>query len=284
MTSSPLIAVEHLTVAYPNAERPALRDVSLVVQSGETLALIGPNGAGKSTLARHLAGLRRPTGGRIVIDGRDVATEPTGAFASLVGIVFQNPDAHLTEPSVLAELTLGPRRLGLPLDTCTARAERVLEQLNLHGQEYRHPMLLDLAHRRLVALGSALTLCPPVLLLDEPTVGLDADTTAIIAGVIEQRQQSGTTTIVISHDLDFVAERTSRAVLLNDGRVLRDDRTDRILSDAPTLAAAGLDLPEAARLATDFGLVTPEQPIVTAAQLTAAILAQISARSSAGGA
>jgi len=279
MAPTPLITVEHLTVTYSEAQRPALSDVSLAVFPGDLIGLIGPNGAGKSTLARHLAGLRKPAVGRITIAGRDVAKERVGSFANAVGIVFQSPDAHLTEQSVFDELRVGPRHLGLPQDMCDERVRSVVELLHLHGQGHQHPMLLDLARRRLVALGAALTLAPSVLLLDEPTVGLDSEATALVINVIEQRRQRGEATILISHDLDLVAEQTERAILLNQGQIVVDGKTERVLSDAPTLALADLQPPEATLIARALGLADEERPIVTTSQLTAALLAKLGAYS-----
>jgi energy-coupling factor transport system ATP-binding protein len=246
------IAVERVSFAYPGGVE-ALREVSLSIQSGESVAVVGENGAGKTTLARHLNGLLKPTGGRVRVGDWDTAEHSIAQVSRRVGLVFQNPDDQLFERTVQAEVTFGPRNLGWPASEVEEAVEDALEQVGLIEAADIHPYDLHLAQRRLVALAATLAMHTPVVLLDEPTTGQDALGVARIGGIVDGLHAAGRTVIVISHDLDFCAEHFERAVVMAVGRVTADGPAREVFTRRDVLAQAAVEAPQLIRLAAALG-------------------------------
>jgi len=229
----PLIAVQGLRHRYA-AGRDALRDVSVTIGRGEFVALVGRNGSGKTTLAKHLNGLLRPTAGRVTIAGADVATMPLEDLAQRVGYVFQDPDHQLFAPSVEEEVAFGPRNLGLDGAAVEERVTEALAAVGL-GDRTADAFLLDKGARQRLAVASVLALRPEVLVLDEPTTGLDAAEQARMLGLLRRLHQAGRTIVVITHTPWVVAEYAERVLLLADGRLRYDGGIREFFGD-PTLA------------------------------------------------
>ena len=259
--SSPGEAVSSLhdvTFSYPRAGRPAVSRASLEICRGEVVGIVGPNGSGKSTLGRLVNGLLRPDAGRVTVDGLDTASHPVQALAAHVGSVFQDPGHQLLAGTVAAELALGPRALGRPEAWTGERVRTISEALGLTGVLARHPLHLGRAQRKLVALGAVLAMEPAVLVLDEPTTGADLRLAAIVESQIRAAAAAGRAVVVASHDMSFLGRIAGRLVVMDGGRIVADAPTREVFSDAPLLAAAGLEPPGVTRVALQAGGRGPE--------------------------
>jgi energy-coupling factor transport system ATP-binding protein len=247
-----LIRVEDLTYTYAPGtplERAALRGVSVEIGPGERVGILGQTGSGKSTLVQHLAGLLEPTAGRVWLN--DVAAHERTAAARAqrrrVGLAFQYPEDQIFERTVFREVAFGPRNLGLEEAEIVTRVRWALEMVGLHPAEMegRVPFTLSGGEMRRVALAGILGLRPEVLILDEPTAGLDPrGRRELLARVRDWQEETGLTLILVSHDLDELARVVERVVVLEGGRVVADGPARRVLSDGQLLRAAGLDVPQ----------------------------------------
>ena len=263
----PSIELDAVCFAYPDGTQ-ALRDVSLRVAPGERVAIVGQNGSGKSTLARHLNGLLRPTSGRVLVAGVDVAGEHVARLAALVGLAFQNPDRQLFAGRVSAEVEFGPRNLGVRGAELAGRVSAALEAVGLADQAATNPYDLGYSRRKLLALASVLAMHTPVLILDEPTTGQDARGVVRIRDVVAGAAAEGRTVIAISHDMRFVAECFERVVVMRAGRVALDGPPGVVFAEHawPELRATYLEPPLPARVGSRLGLgSTPTEAALVAA-------------------
>lgn len=246
-----LIRIEGLVHTYSPGtpmERTALRGVSLEIGAGERVGILGPTGSGKSTLVQHLAGLLTPTAGRVLLDGvaAHKRTVEARARRRRVGLAFQYPEAQIFEQTVFREVAFGPRNLGLDEAEIAARVHWALEMVELDPvMEERVPFTLSGGEMRRVALASILAMRPEVLILDEPTAGLDPrGRRELLARVRLWQAESGLTLIIVSHNLDELARVVERALVLGGGEVIADGPVRPVLSDGRLLRAAGLDVPQ----------------------------------------
>ena len=216
------IRVEHLTHRYASSapgEPPALDDVSLAVPSGAFVGLVGRNGSGKTTLARHFNGLLEPTSGRVVVDGVDTAGTPVSTLAAHVGYAFQNPDHQIFCASTYDEITFGARALGRPETWVDKTTRRLMAAFGLTDLADVSPATLGYGERRCVALASVLAMDTPILVLDEPTAGLDRRLAARLLGAVDESHARGTTVVMISHDIEAVVAHCTHLLRLDAGRV-----------------------------------------------------------------
>lgn len=225
--------------------------MDLDLHPGERVALVGANGSGKTTLARVLLGLLSPSGGTVRVGGRDPGRASRSDLAALVGLVFQNPDHQIFAKRVWDEVAFGPRTCGLAESELERRVREELVRFDLDGQEDRLPAALSGGERKRVAFASAAVLQPRVLLLDEPTKGMDAGRKRALAAWGRDLAAEGRTVVFITHDLEFALEATERTAVLQEGVVVRDGPTVEVLAD-PALEEAGLALPPLARLAASL--------------------------------
>lgn len=226
---------------YPNGVE-AIRGISLDVWPGERIALLGENGSGKTTLARLLIGLLRPTRGSIRFGDVDTAGLTTHELAREVGLVFQNPDHQIFLERVWDEVAFGPKSYGLPRPDLEERVTAELRRFNLWEDRYRLPAALSGGERKSVAFASSFALQPRVLLLDEPTKGMDFGRKERLAQIAIRLASEGRTVFFITHDVDFAYASTERAVVLREGRVFREGRTADVLRH-PDVADVGLQVP-----------------------------------------
>jgi energy-coupling factor transport system ATP-binding protein len=224
-SGSPAAEMDGVTFSYPmgpgvdRRDGLVLADASFSVWPGEVLALTGPNGAGKSTLLRHLAGLLRPISGTVRIDGRDISLAPAGLVAETVGTLFQDPRDQLFERSALREVGFGLRRLGLTKQSSRDRALAALDAVGLASQASRHPYEFSASEQRLLALATALARAPKVLLLDEPTVGLDRHGLTQLEAVVRSAAEGGAAVVLSTHALAWARRHADRMVGLSGGRL-----------------------------------------------------------------
>lgn len=250
-----LIRVEQVSFAYGAVGAGAstvLRDVSLDIRAGELVALVGQNGSGKTTLAKHLNGLLKPGSGRVLVGDSDTREVTVGQLARQVGYVFQNPDHQLFLPSVGREVAYGPQQIGLESAECESRVSEALARFGLTALAEAHPAMLGRGLRRLTALAAVYAMGPRVLVLDEPTGGLDRRRTAELMGMLRGLVADDRAVVLVTHEMELVAGYADRVVALRDGRVVTDTRPEVLFDDRDLLAAAQLHAPPAALLAGEL--------------------------------
>ena len=224
-----VISLDHVSYQYErggNASK-ALDDVTFDIERGSFIGLIGRNGSGKTTLAKHLNGLIRPTQGTVTVDGLDASKHSVGEMAAHVGFVFQKPDHQIFCSTSTEEIAFGPTALGLDGATVFKRVDEMLTLFDLHRYEDVSPATLGYGERRAVALSSVLAMRTPILVLDEPTAGLDHRLAARFLGTIEKLNQRGVTIVMISHDMRAVYRYCTHVLELEDGKVVQYGPIDR---------------------------------------------------------
>lgn len=238
--SRPALVLEGVDHTYPGGIQ-ALREVSLSVAPGEAAGLVGANGAGKSTLLLHLNGVLRPTKGRVLVKGEVLEGKEAVARArQAVGYLFQDPDDQLFMPTVYEDVSFGPRNLGSGPGETDRRVKEALRRVGgLHLAD-RPPWRLSAGEKRLAALAGVLACDPEILVLDEPSSGLDPGARRRLITILSSLSR---TRILASHDLDLVWDLCDRVVLLGEGRVRARGPAREILADAPLLRAWGLEPP-----------------------------------------
>jgi energy-coupling factor transport system ATP-binding protein len=250
--SARLLEIGAVEFAYESGAR-ALQGVSLNIAAAEFLALIGQNGSGKTTLAKHLNGLLRPSAGRVLLDGRDMRELPINRVASDVGYVFQNPDHQIFAATVHDEVAFGPRNFGVSPQEVRARVAAALDVVGLSGLEPEDPFLLSKGHRQRLAVASLLALRPRVLILDEPTTGLDYREQHRMMDLLGQLHRQGMAVVIITHSPWVVAEYAQRGVLMAGGRILFDGPLRALFADEELLESAHFCAPDITRLGRRFG-------------------------------
>lgn len=265
------LLLDAVSFSYPGAG-PTLAGVDLLIPGGQSLALIGANGSGKTTLLRLLNGLLRPSRGRVLIDSMDVNKQPVARLAAVVGLCFQDPERQIFRHQVRDEVDFGSRQLGASTEEAFARTKVALESVGLGGSLERHPGDLGETGRKLLTIASVLAMQTPVVVLDEPTPGLDRQGIDRIETIVADLGAKRRTVIAASHDMRFVAESFERVVLLDDGGVRLDGPPSEVFAEAswPTLREAGLEPPESSIVGARLGLgSTPTENALVAAMLAA---------------
>jgi energy-coupling factor transport system ATP-binding protein len=234
-----VIRISDLWFTYPNGV-DALRGINFVVQKGEVVALIGENGAGKTTLAKHIIGLLKPTRGKVEVFGIDTRKTTVASLARKVGFVFQNPDYQLFAETVWDEVAFALKNFNFNEEEIKKRVKETLERFDLLKYEKVSPLALSGGERKRVAIASVVCYDPEILILDEPTIGQDQLQKNKISELIKELANKGKTIIVITHDMDFIAEIEPRVILLSKGKILADGPARDILSNLSLLETAHL--------------------------------------------
>ncbi len=251
-----LIDVKDVWFSYNN-KNMALNGVSLMIESGETIALIGQNGGGKTTLAKHFNGLLRPTRGQVLVRGSDTTEVPANKLALTVGYVFQNPSHQIFSSKVWDEVAFGPKNAGLKPEEIEERTEAAIAAVGLKGFEQTHPYDLDYGKMKLLTIASIISIRPEVYCLDEPTTGQDHQGRRRVAELMRSLNNAGATVIAITHDMRFVAEVAERVILLAGGKIVADGETRQIFEKTNILEGAQIRPPQITQLAralTDCGV------------------------------
>lgn len=242
------ITLEEVSFAYLPGQ-PILTGINLAVYPGEFVALTGDNGAGKTTLARLITGLVRPTKGHIWLFGRDSAAQSIGQITRQVGLAFQSPEVQIFNPTVREELAFGPSNLGYTEDAIREAVDESLACFGLEEIADYPPAALTSGIRRMVALASIEAMQTPILILDEPLVGLDGERQAVVRAWLQKRQAEGTTILLITHDMELAGALAQRLIVLDQGKITGDDQVYRLFARRRLLELAGLAQPFAMQLA-----------------------------------
>lgn len=253
------LKLEHVSYLYGTDTKlvvRALDDVCLEIPDGQFVGLIGHTGSGKSTLVQHLNGLLSPSEGKILYDGRDVWEKdyPRKELRSNVGLVFQYPEHQLFETDVFADVCFGPKNLGLEKEEIERRANRALELVGFPKDAYgQSPFELSGGQKRRVAIAGVLAMEPKILVLDEPTAGLDPKGRDEILGQISHLQkETGISVVLVSHSMEDVANYVDRIVVMNHGKILFDDVPHRVFSHIRELEEVGLAAPQVTYILHDL--------------------------------
>ena len=239
--------VSHIYEAGTAMEFAALKDINLVIPDGQFIGLIGHTGSGKSTLVQHLNGLLAPTSGNIYYNGADIHDSDFNNkdLRSKVGLVFQYPEHQLFEIDVFTDVCFGPKNLGLGRKETELRAYAALKQVGLEDEYfYQSPFDLSGGQKRRVAIAGVLAMKPEVLILDEPTAGLDPKgRDEILDQVAKLREETGITVILVSHSMEDVAKYVDRIIVMNKGQIMYDDEPKAVFRHYKELESVGLAAP-----------------------------------------
>ena len=248
-----MIQLDHVSFAYPE-QGPSVNDVSFHVEDGEFVAILGANGAGKTTTVRLIDGLIRPTEGKVLINGADTATSSVSERARRVGFLFQNPDRQICKNTVREEILFGLQTVRGDEGEATlqARCDEVLKDFGFTGDE--EPFSLSRGQRQRVALASILAVEPEILILDEPTTGLDYfECCHIMDRIRRMNEEKKVTVIMVCHDMEVVLDYAQRALVMAGGRLLADGPVQEIFRDAELMEKASILSPQMIGLSLRLG-------------------------------
>ena len=277
-----IIRVENLTHTYGENTpfcRSAVKDVSMEIYQGEFLGVIGHTGSGKSTLIQHLNGLLKPTGGRILLGDRDIWAEPKKIrdVRFRVGLVFQYPEYQLFEETAYKDIAFGPKNMGLDEKEIDRRVRAAAAFAGLEEELLeKSPFDLSGGQKRRVAIAGVLAMEPEVLILDEPSAGLDpAGRRSLLENIRAYHKEKGTTVVMVSHSMDEVAENVDRIVVLADAGVVMSGTPHEVFSRAQELIDVGLNVPQVTQVAMELVRrgVPVDPAVYTVADLRAALAA-----------
>ena len=246
------IGIENLSFSYAGGPR-VLDSIDLKVEAGEFMAIVGQNGSGKTTLAKHIVGLLEPASGRVTIDGKDRAQMRPAETAREVAYVFQNPDHQIFAATVEDEVAFGPRNFGLPDDEIKHRCDEALEAVGLQNERQSDPFLLSKGERQRLAVASVLVLRPRMLILDEPTTGLDHREQLRMMALVRDLNRAGIAIVIITHTPWLVAEYARRVVLMRKGAKIFDGSVREFFMQDELLRSSSFRAPEITELSRRFG-------------------------------
>lgn len=246
-----ILETQNLTYKYSVGtpfEKVAIEDISISVEKGDFIGIIGHTGSGKSTLVQHLNGLLKPTSGTILLDGKDIHSDKnfTRQARFKVGLCFQYPEYQLFENTVYEDIAFGPKNMKLSKEEIKERVLRAAEFVGVRSDMLqKSPFDLSGGEKRRVAIAGVMAMQPEVLILDEPSAGLDPKGRKVISEMIEQyRKNTGSTVIVVSHSMEDVAESADKVLVMNKGKVEYFASVDEVFSNAEHLVEIGLNVPE----------------------------------------
>lgn len=238
------LSTENLSFTYPDGTR-ALKNINIEIEKGEKIAIIGPNGAGKSTLFSHFNGLTEPTSGCVKIEGKPISFEKDELLKvrQKVGIVFQDPNDQLFAPTVKEDIAFGPMNLGLSYDEVEKRVEDALKMVGMENYEDKTPHHLSGGQQKRIAIAGIIAMKPEIMILDEPTAGLDPDGVEKVLNIMNQLNKEGMTLIISSHDIDMISKYADKIFILYNGEIIESGNKNKIFSDMELLKKAHLRTP-----------------------------------------
>ena len=238
------LETKNLSFTYPDGTE-ALKNVNLKIKKGEKIAIMGPNGAGKSTLFSHFNGLSEPTSGHVEIDGEKIVFERDELLKvrQKVGIVFQDPNDQLFAPTVKEDVAFGPMNLGLEYDEVKKRIAEALEMVGMSGFEDKTPHHLSGGQQKRVAIAGIVAMRPDIMILDEPTAGLDPEGVDKVLDILDTLNKEGMSIVISSHDIEMVNEFADKIFVLYGGEIIAQGDKHQIFSDKELLKKAHLKAP-----------------------------------------
>ena len=249
------IEVKNLTHTYSAGgalQQTAIRDVNMVIEEGEFVAIVGHTGSGKSTLVQHLNGLLKPTSGQVLVDGEDMNGEGVNKrlIRQKVGLVFQYPEYQLFEETVAKDIAFGPKNQGLSEEEIDRRVRKAMARVQLDYDKYaeRSPFELSGGQMRRVAIAGVLAMEPRYLILDEPAAGLDPKGRDRILGMVKDLHEAGVTVVMVSHSMDDCARLATRMIVMSQGTVVASDTPRALFAQRELMNSVHLGVPEAAKL------------------------------------
>ena len=266
-----MIEAEDIHYSYPNKVE-ALKGVSITIKDGEFVAIMGQNGAGKSTFIKHFNGLLKPTQGRVKVDGVDTTKTSVASIARNVGFVFLNPDHQLFSETVDEEISFALKNFCFDKKIIEDRVTWALELLSINQYRKTSPFLLSGGERKRVALASVLAWDPQTLILDEPTIGQDHEQKEKLRQFIMQMKAQKKTIVIVTHDVEFVAECNPRVILMKDGKIIADGIGTAILTDPVMLELSSIVLPQIAEVFTKLGALGLPKNIIDIYEAKALLL------------
>ena len=260
--SDVILDARGLTYTYPGSSEPALKAVSFSILRGRKLALLGANGAGKTTLLLHLNGILRPVSGEIALEGKPVDYSRRGllAWRQKVGLVFQNPEDQLFSATVYQDVSFGPLNLGLSESDVRLRVDEALAAMEISDLRNRPTHMLSFGQKKRAAIAGVLAMRPGILILDEPTAGLDTHGTDHLLDACERLQQSGATLVLATNDINLAYSWAHEVVVLHCGGVVQKGSPELVLQDPQVLTEARLRIPwvlEISRKLQEIGCLGP---------------------------
>jgi energy-coupling factor transport system ATP-binding protein len=229
-----------------------LKGISIDIHQGEVISIIGPNGCGKTTLVKHFNGLLKPVKGKVFVNGIDTSKTSVAELSRIVGYVFQNPNHQIFSATVIEEATFGPKNFGIK--NAEKAAISSLKEVGLLNKIKASPFILSHGEKERLSIASILSFDPKVLILDEPTTGQDATTTKRILKIVEKMKRREKTIIIITHDMEFVAECSDRVFVMNEGKVEKVGTPYQIFSDEKLLRKIKLSPPPVVAIAKALGI------------------------------
>ena len=254
-----MLEAKNISYSYDN-DTQALKNINLKIKHGEMVAILGKNGAGKSTLFLHFNGIYEPDKGEILVDGEKLKYNKKALLKcrQKVGIVFQNPDNQIFAPSVEEDIAFGPLNLKLPRDEVQHRVEEALKRVGMEGFEKRAPHHLSGGQKKRVAIAGILAMKPEIMVLDEPTAGLDPQGALNIMNLLSKLNKEGITIVISTHDVDLVSQYVNKIFVMADGEIIGDGTPKEIFSNEDLIKKANLKLPIISEL---FKLLNEEDKI-----------------------
>ena len=276
---TPILEVKNLSHTYSVGtpfEHIALKDVSFAVEHGEFIGVIGHTGSGKSTLMQHLNGLLKPTVGSVLLDGKDIWSDKkiTRQSRFRVGLVFQYPEYQLFEETVYKDIAFGPKNMGLKQDEIDRRVREAAKLVGLTDAQLEvSPFELSGGQKRRVAIAGVIAMEPEVLVLDEPTAGLDPEgREEVLRNIQAYRREKNATIIMVSHSMNDIGRLADRLLVMNDATLAMDGTPAEVFARAQELSEMGLDIPEVTKLFLRLqAMGLPVEPVYTMEQAVAAL-------------
>ena len=276
--NKPIIQVRNLKFRYIEDDPFVLNGIDLDINKGDFIAFVGQNGAGKTTLVKHFNGLLLPTEGSVLLDGKETRTLSIEQTARIVGYCYQNPDHQIFSNTVYDEVAFGVKNLGMSKEGIEEAVDHALKLVGLESAKSRYPFMLGRGERQKLAVASILAMNSPVLIVDEPTTGMDRRGSTSIMTLLREWHDAGQTILVITHDMNIVVEFVPTMVVMSQGKVLAKAPTREVMANSEMLETAFLRPPQVSRVAQSLSNYNIPHDVLTTKELISALKTRLNHR------